>query len=99
MPARTAFLQDPTHRIRFVYPPKHTSWLNQVDIWFGILVQRLLKRGSFTAVLALRQRIVALIEYFNKTMATPFKWTYAGRPLAASTRHTLALGCTIVRLT
>ncbi|MGH8056846.1 MAG: transposase, partial [Candidatus Entotheonellia bacterium] len=83
MPARTAFLQDPTHRIRFVYTPKHTSWLNQVEIWFGILVRRLLKRGSFTSVMELRQRILAFIEYFNKTMAKPFKWTYAGRPLAA----------------
>ena len=83
MPARAAFLQDPTHRIRLVYTPKHTSWLNQVEIWFGILVRRLLKRGSFTSVTELRQRIVAFIEYFNKTMAKPFKWTYAGRPLVA----------------
>jgi len=83
MPVRRAFLHDPTHRIRFVYTPKHTSWLNQVEIWFGILVRRLLKRGSFTSVMELRQRMLAFIEYFNKTMAKPFKWTYAGRPLTA----------------
>ena len=83
MPTRAAFLQEPTHRSRFVYTPKHTSWLNQVEIWFGILGRRLLKRGSFTAVTELRQRIFAFIEYFNKTMAKPFKWTYAGRPLVA----------------
>jgi putative transposase len=81
MATRAAFLQDPTHRIRFVYTPKHTSWLNQVEIWFSILVRRLLKRASFPSVDDLRARILAFIAYFNATMAKPFKWTYKGRPL------------------
>jgi len=83
MSTRAAFLSDPTHRIRLVYTPKHTSWLNQVEIWFGILVRRLLKRASFTSIDELRERLLAFIDYFNKTMAKPFKWTYAGRPLVA----------------
>ena len=78
---RKAFLTDPGHRIRFVYVPKHTSWLNQIEIWFSILVRRVIKRGNFTSVADLRQKILAFIDYFNRTLAKPFKWTYTGRPL------------------
>jgi transposase len=81
MSTRAEFLSDVSHRIRFMYTPKHTSWLNQIELWFSILVRRLLKRGNFTSVEDLRGRILAFIAYFNKTMAKPFKWTYKGRPL------------------
>ena len=83
MPSRAAFLSDERHRIRFVYTPKHTSWLNQIEIWFSILVRKLLKRGNFASTEALKARIEAFILYFNRTMARAFKWTYKGRPLQA----------------
>ena len=83
MQTRAEFLSDVSHRIRFLYTPKHTSWLNQIEMWFSILVRRLLKRGNFTSVEDLRERLLAFINYFNRTMAKPFKWTYTGRPLMA----------------
>jgi hypothetical protein len=79
---RAAFLSDASHRIQFVYVPKHTSWLNQVEIWFSILMRRVLKRGNFASVEELRARILAFIDYFNQT-AKPFKWLHTGRPLVA----------------
>ena len=81
--SRREFLEDPSHRIRFVYTPRHCSWLNQVEIWFSILARRLLKRSSFTSVENLRARTLDFIGYFNKVLAKPFRWTYTGRPLQA----------------
>jgi len=78
---RKAFLTDATHRVRFVYVPKHTSWLNQVEIWFSVLARRVLRRGNFRSVADLRDKILAYIAYYNRTRAKPYKWTFTGRPL------------------
>jgi transposase len=80
MASRAAWLSDASHRIQFVYTPTHTSWLNQIEMWFSILTRRALKRGSFASLEELRERILAFIEYYNQT-AKPFRWTYKGRPL------------------
>lgn len=80
METRAAFLSDSTHRIRFVYIPKHTSWLNQIECWFSILMRRLLKRGNFTSTDNLKQQILDFIAYFNRAMAKPFKWKFEGYP-------------------
>jgi putative transposase len=80
---RAAFLSDPSHPIVFHYTPIHASWLNQVEIWLGILVRKLLRRGTFRSVQDLRDQVLAFIAYFNQTMAKPFRWTYQGKPLHA----------------
>jgi len=80
MATRIEFLSDKSHRVRFVYIPKHTSWLNQIEIIFGIINRRAIKRGNFTSLSDLKSRLEQFIDYFNRTFAKPFQWTYTGKP-------------------
>ena len=79
--SRQAFLSESSHRIRFVYLPKHSSWLNQIEVVFGVIMRKVIRRGSFTSVDDLRTKLLNFIAYFNRVFAKPFRWTYTGRPL------------------
>jgi transposase len=79
MVSRAEFLSSGEHRLRFVYTPRHSSWLNQIEMWFGVLVRRLLRRSSFQSVGELREKILAFIEYYNEHLAKPYKWRYGGQ--------------------
>ena len=78
--SRAEFLHSEGHRIRFVYTPRHCSWLNQIEIWFSIINRRLLRRKSYISIQELKESILRFIEQYNLT-AKPFKWTYQGVPL------------------
>lgn len=84
MTSRAHFLTNSDHPVYFVYTPKHCSWLNQIELWFGILGRRLLRRGNFTSKQDLKEQLLRFIDYFNRALAKPFKWTYNGKPLVST---------------
>lgn len=79
--SRKQFLEDASHRIRFVFTPKHCSWINQIELWFSILQRKLLKRASFSSTEELKEKLLAFIDYFNQHLAKPFQWQYKGKVL------------------
>lgn len=64
-----------------MYLPKHSSWLNQIEVVFGIINRKVMRRGNFTSVDDLESKLRQFLKYYNEVMAHPFNWTYTGRPL------------------
>jgi len=80
---RVAVLRAPAHPSGLHATATPASWLNQVEIWLGILTKKVLRRGKFTSVEDLTAQVRAFVVYDNRTMAKPFTWTDAGMPLVA----------------
>lgn len=78
MKTRQAFLESACHSIRFLFTPKHCSWLNQIETWFGLLQRNLLKDLSCKSKDELKVKIELYIQYFNTNLAKPFIWKFAG---------------------
>lgn len=78
--SRRKFLTDASHRIRFVFIPKHSSWLNQIETIFGVISRRVMRYGNFTSKEDLKQQLLSFVDYFNRTFAKPLEWTYNGKP-------------------
>jgi transposase len=83
MDSRMTFLADQSHKVTFVYTPKHCSWLNQIECWFSIITRRLLnRRASFASVVHLENKILAFIDFYNEFLMKPFNWTFEGKLLS-----------------
>jgi len=74
--SRMAFLESEGHRVRFFYTPKHCSWMNQIENWFGILERKVIKHGEFISVNSLEKQISDFICYYNDILSKPINWTF-----------------------
>jgi len=78
MKSRAKFLEAQTHRIRFVYTPKHCSWLNPIENWFAKLQRHAITGESFISIEMLEKRIKEYIQYYNDVLFKPINWRFKG---------------------
>jgi transposase len=84
MKTRQEFLKDRKHKMIFLYTPKHASWMNQIEIVFGVIARKAIRRASFCSKEQLKERLHQFIDYFNQNLAKPFRWNYGNKPLKAN---------------
>jgi len=74
--SRMEFLENKRHHVRFIYTPKHCSWMNQIENWFGILQRKVIKHGEFNSVDSLEKQISDFIRYYNNILSKPINWAF-----------------------
>lgn len=78
--------------VHFHFTPTYASWLNQVEIWLGLITRDCIRRGIFRSVPDLIHQITNYIRLYNRN-AQPFQWTYSNPKkrirvsLSSVTRH------------
>jgi len=78
METRRAFLESSEHRVRFIFTPKHCSWLNPIENWFAKLQRHVIKNGNFSSVKELEDKINSYIDFYNRQLAKALKWKFKG---------------------
>ena len=77
----TKFNERHGGRFHFHYTPIHASWVNQIELWFGILQRRVIEGGVFNSLEELDEAVLGFTEHWNEHERKPFKWTFTGYPL------------------
>jgi transposase len=78
MESRKAFLENPDHRVRFLFTPKHCSWLNPIENWFAKIQRHVIKNGNFSCVKELEDKIKDYIDFYNRCLIKPLNWKFKG---------------------
>lgn len=73
-------------RYHIHYTPTYSSWLNQVEIWFNIITQKAIRRGTFRSVKELVNKIQLFLDQYNKN-SKPFMWTATADSILAKLKR------------
>jgi transposase len=82
---RVAEFLDLHRNVHLHFTPTYSSWLNQVELWFGKIERDVIARGVFTSVADLKRKLMRYIRHYNKAPRT-VKWKYADPSRQISTQ-------------
>ncbi len=72
---RRAWLErSRSRRVVLHFTPKHSSWLNPIEIWFSVLARKVLRRGSFDSTSDLSAGVMRFVDYYNEQLARPYRF-------------------------